>query len=77
MSEYQYCEFLAVDRPLSVDDQRALRGDSLLGAPGTGSGRASPLSTRHPSHPVGYLSGALTLRLSAGGGSVLAADRRR
>tara|TARA_R110000850_G_scaffold153556_2_gene276980 strand:- start:1729 stop:2001 length:273 start_codon:yes stop_codon:yes gene_type:complete len=28
MSEYQYYEFLAVGRPLSVDDQRALRAIS-------------------------------------------------
>ncbi|MCG6656608.1 hypothetical protein HOP52_02305 [Halomonas campisalis] len=25
MNEYQYYEFLAVDRPLSADDQQALR----------------------------------------------------
>ncbi|PMR72086.1 hypothetical protein [Billgrantia endophytica] len=28
MSEYQYYEFLAVDRPLSADDQQALRAIS-------------------------------------------------
>jgi hypothetical protein len=26
LSEYQYCEFLAVDRPLEESDRRALRG---------------------------------------------------